>query len=493
MVNTLTVGAKKAVWTTWVAPAALFLLALAVRLWRIGAESLWLDEATSLFLARKSVPEVIAWTAKDIHPPLYYLLLHFWRVFGESEAALRSLSAVAGALSVVVLCDLGMRLLDRRTGIAAGALLALAPVHVWYSQQARMYTWLGFWALLSSLCLVAFLDSRKARFAVGYVLGSAAALYTHYYTVFVFLAQGVYVLYEAWRGRRPRTVAEFGVGVLASVALFAPWIPTMWFQVTSGGGGWVARGGTPGARALADILVGFTVGNVRPLYPFWLRWLAYGAFGGLSLWALWVGLRSPNGAHRRGVVFAAAYLVVPVGAAWLISQVKPLYSERYLLTFLPGYLLLAAAGLGALPGAWWRRAAMAGLVVALAFGLWQMAGVLQTEDWRSAAAYVSSRAADGDVAVFYPGWNEKPFGYYATADLPAWTWFKVPLPPDEVESSIRPGVEGYRRAWLVWSVGHYGDPNGLVKQYMDAQYTLVDERRFRGPIGVALYILTGQQ
>jgi 4-amino-4-deoxy-L-arabinose transferase-like glycosyltransferase len=476
----------------WTAPALLALAALAVRLWQIGSESIWLDEATSLFLARKDVLDVIAWTAKDIHPPLYYLMLHFWRIFGESEAALRSLSAVAGALSVAVVYGLGVRLFDRRTGFVAAALLALAPLHVWYSQQARMYTWLGFWALLSSYVLVLALEERKAKYAAGYVLASAACLYTHYYTVFVFLAQGLYVLYVSWRSRRLRDILWTAGGMLASVALFAPWLPTMFFQVSSGGGGWVARGGVPGPRALVDILVGFSVGNVRTLYPPWARWLVYGLLAGLSAWAVIRGVRAARRGDRseeRGVAFALIYAAAPVLAAWLISQVKPLYSDRYLLAFLPGYLLLAARGAMSLPRAFLRWGAAALLAALLAFGVLRMAAAPQTDDWRSAAVYVSERVQPSDVAVFYPGWNEKPFGYYLSGALPSWTWFKVPLPPDEVAESVRPGIEGFTRVWLIWSIGHYGDPDGMVQAYMDKHHTLLDVRRFRGSIGVALYQL----
>ncbi len=490
MMDLLTNKASRA---RWVAPATLILLALAVRLWRIGSESILLDEATSLFLARMNVPDVIAWTAVDIHPPLYYLMLHFWRVFGESEAALRGLSAIAGALSVGVLYGLGAHLFDRRTGFVAAALLALAPLHVWYSQQMRMYTWLGFWALLSSYLLVLMLDKKKAGYAAGYVLASAACLYTHYYTVFVFLAQGLFALYLAWRNGHWRDLLWAAGGMLASVALFAPWLPTMVTQVTSGGGGWVARGGTPGPRALVDLLIGFSVGNVRALYPSWARWLVYGLLAALSGWAILRAIRAlarGDRAEVKGVAFAAIYLAAPVLAAWLISQVKPLYSDRYLLAFLPGYLLLAARGAVTLPRTLLRWGAVALLVAGLAFGVFQMAQAPQTEDWRGVAAYVSERAEPGDVAVFYPGWNEKPFGYYLAVSLPSWSWFKVPMPPEEVESSVQPGIEGYGRAWLIWSIGHYGDPNGMVKAYLDQNHTLIDVQRFRGPIGVALYELS---
>jgi 4-amino-4-deoxy-L-arabinose transferase-like glycosyltransferase len=483
---------KRTLGANWIAPALLALFALAVRLWQIDSESIWLDEATSLFLARMNVREVIAWTAKDIHPPLYYLMLHFWRVFGESEAALRSLSAVAGALSVAVLYGLGARLFDRRTGFIAALLLALAPMHVWYSQQVRMYAWLGFWALLSSYLLVVALEERKAKYAVAYILASAACLYTHYYTVFVFLAQGLYVLYISWRTGRWRDLLWVAGGMLASVVLFAPWLPTMVFQVTSGGGGWVARGGTPGLNALLDILLAFSVGNVRTLYPGWVRLLAYALPAGLSAWAVIRCLRAPacgNRAEERGVAFALIYVTVPVVAAWLISQAKPLFSDRYLQAFLPGYLLLAARGATALPRALLRWGAAALTVALLAFGTFQMAATPQTEDWRGVAAYVSERVQPGDVAVFYPGWNEKPFGYYSTGSLPFYSWFKVPLPPDEVAESVQPGIEGHQRAWLIWSVGHYGDPTGMVKAYMDQDHSLLGTRQFRGPIGVALYEL----
>jgi len=486
----------------WIPALFLSLFGLAVRLVGIGRESIWLDEATSLFLARKSLPDLIAWTAKDIHPPLYYILLHFWRAFGESEAALRSLSAVAGAASVGVLYLLARRLFDGRTGVIAAVLLTLAPMHVAYSQQARMYTLLGLWVLLASYLLVFALEERKAGYWIAFTVVNVLSLYTHYYTVFGFLVQGLFALYVSWRKHSWWNLLWTGVAMTLSVLLYMPWIPTMVVQVSSGGGSWVAQTGVPGLRAIADVLIGFIVGNVRALYPAWMRWAAYILFAGLALWALVRGARSAAHGDRReesGIIFALVYLAAPIATAWLISQVKPLYSGRYLLVFLPGLLLLAARGLVILPPVGrdlispykvlrWGVAAV--LVILLVFGVAQTAANPQNDDWRGAAAYVSEGAKPGDVAVFYPGWNEKPFDYYVREPLPSVTAFKVPLPQGEVESSVRPGLEGHSRAWLIWSIGHYGDPEGLVKAYLDRAHTFVEFRQFRGPIGVALYDLT---
>ena len=139
---------------------AAILVAFAVRLYRLGAESLWYDETVSVYLSRLPLPAMLAHTAGDIHPPGYYALLHAWQAVTAPSLAhgLEFLyafpSLVFGLLALPLLYALGRRLFGPRTGLAALWLAAFAPFLVWYSQEVRMYT-LG--AFLGLLCLWALL------------------------------------------------------------------------------------------------------------------------------------------------------------------------------------------------------------------------------------------------------------------------------------------------------------------------------------------------
>ncbi|MCS7039678.1 MAG: glycosyltransferase family 39 protein, partial [Caldilineales bacterium] len=114
---------------------------LALRLYRLGADSLWYDETVSALLASKSLPAMWAHTARDIHPPLYYALLHGWtRLAGRSEFALAFLSLGFGLANVALAAHLGLRHYGPRVGVAAAGLAALSPLGVWYAQEVRMYT-----------------------------------------------------------------------------------------------------------------------------------------------------------------------------------------------------------------------------------------------------------------------------------------------------------------------------------------------------------------
>ena len=129
------------------------LLAIALRLLRLGFQPLWWDEGYSVWFATQPLAQMLALTAQDIHPPLYYALLHGWTLLlGTSPAVLRLLSVVVGTLTIPFIYLAARRMLARRAALLATLLLTINPLHVYYSQEVRMY---GLVALLGTGILAA--------------------------------------------------------------------------------------------------------------------------------------------------------------------------------------------------------------------------------------------------------------------------------------------------------------------------------------------------
>mgnify|MGYP003377862160 CR=1 FL=1 len=185
------------------------LLAFALRLHRLGAESLWYDETVSVYLARLPIPAMLAHTAGDIHPPGYYLLLHGWNLLAHPILAhgLEFLfawpSLCFGMIAVALIYALGRRLLGAPVALLAVLFAALDPFQIWYGQEVRMYT-VG--AALGLLCLWATLQAlsrpRGWRWLVVYSLAAAAGLYVLYYFAFLLVALNVIAVYLWWPGAR---------------------------------------------------------------------------------------------------------------------------------------------------------------------------------------------------------------------------------------------------------------------------------------------------
>ena len=122
-----------------IALLAVVALGAMLRLWAIGAEPLWLDEAFSVWVAAHNMPDLVRFVASvDHHPPLYYLLLHGWqRTFGDAQATVRLLSALLGVAAIPLFYFGGRILVGRRAAWIAALLLAVSPFHVRYGQEAR--------------------------------------------------------------------------------------------------------------------------------------------------------------------------------------------------------------------------------------------------------------------------------------------------------------------------------------------------------------------
>ena len=475
---------------------ASILLGAGLRLHGLAAESIWLDEATSILLAKMDLLALVRTTAQDIHPPVYYALLHFWLALGDGEFIVRAFSALAGILAIPFLYQLGRALYDEQTGLIASLLLAVSPLHIWYSQEARMYALVTLLTLAGSTWLWRATQRERRLDWLAYALSMSLALYTHYHAIFVLSAINAFVLLRWALLPAPRpSLRNWLLAQGAIVLLFLPWLPVLLDQIATGGGYWIAEAiGHPSPRVLVETWIDYSIGNARLWYPVAWRRLGYALFAGASLLGVGAAVgqwrRKPSSRPSQAFLFNLLYLALPLGAVWLASQFKPMYARRYLLPFLPPYLLLLAAGLRQISWARWRVALAGALLVLCLLGAGFMAYYPQNDAWRSAVAYVQAQAQPGDVVAFVPMWNYKPFDYYAQGALALYHELPVPVPDGADMEALLAPLARYQRLWLVWTPGHYADPDGRVRAYLDGHSGRLLRGDFAGAGQVSLYDLS---
>jgi mannosyltransferase len=215
---TLPAARTRRSWAPWWPLAALTLLAAALRLSTLDLQSFWYDEAfTPIHVLH---PSLWATLRSVVHtentPPLWYVLE--WadsRVLGTGEVALRLPSALAGIATVPVAWAIGQELSSRRAAIVCAALVAVNPLFVWYSQEARAYALFVLMGALTMLCFLRVLQEPTPKRMSAFALAGVLALLTHYFAVFLLIPMVLLLLRE----RATRRVALAAVGALVIVGL----------------------------------------------------------------------------------------------------------------------------------------------------------------------------------------------------------------------------------------------------------------------------------
>lgn len=486
----------------WLAPLIVLLLAFAVRFHALGAQSLWNDEGNSLRLAERPIPDLVDAAGRDIHPPGYYLALKGWTALaGRSEFGLRALSALQGVLTVALTIALGRTLFGRGAGALAGLFVALNPFAVYYSQEARMYAQL---ALLSAASMTLFArwlkgftsppaSLRSARplsmFSVSSVvkllplaLVNAAGLYTQYSFPFTLLAQGaLFVAWLVWHRRAGRSlggaVTSFAALNLLTLALFAPWLPTAWRQVTT----WprTGEGLAPGEQlrtVFTWLVYGNTAGRVALLQFLWPGlllvagvWPGRGRAQGwrLALPVVWVvvvtGALFVSGAYRPANL--KFLLPAQVALALLLAD-----GTRRLWSWGGRFLLLSARQSGAI-------ARLLALVCAgqVALGNAQALDALYNNpayaraDYRAIAAQLMADERPGDAIILNAPNQIEVFSYYYRGSAPVY-----PLPrglggdDDETRAEVMAILGRSQRIFAIFWGEAERDPRRVVQTTLDS-------------------------
>jgi mannosyltransferase len=379
----------------WLRIAVVVVLIAGVVLRFLTRSPMWLDEAQTVEIAHRSLPDMFSALRRDGSPPLYYLVLHGWTaVFGTGSFAVRSLSGI-----FAVLCLPVAALVVRRFRIFGGnpwpavLLLATSPFAVRYGSEARMYSLVMLLVLLGVLAYERVWRDGGVWPIVGAAVVTGALLLTQYWAMFLVIAAGGVAVVAWWRGvkRARRLLVPMVLGCVA----FVPWLPAFLYQSAHTGAPWGAPPGVevpllaPGSWAGG----GATAPLLRAAYYVLIVLALLGRVG--SDGRLSIG----RPVHRTPALFLGIGFLAVLLAVLASEAGGNAYAPRYSAIEMAPVLVAITAGFAAVPRH--RRTLAVGMVTIV--GLISSAfvpGELRTQAGQ--VATILKAAAPQDLVVFCP-------------------------------------------------------------------------------------------
>ncbi len=441
----------------------LFLISLLLRL--IGAnQSFWLDEGSSISLARLPLTSYFTSVAGDFHPPLFYLLLHFWllvlRVFSVGGEWLIRLPFIAiGALTIpafyLLLQELNFK---QKIPLIAALLLAINPLHLYYSQELRMYSTNALLSVLSWLFLVRWTKSRKNSSLAIFALVSIANLYTFYGAIFNLVAQWVYLMYK-----KKTKIKSFLVANIAIAITFLPWLPTLLKQIRGGGylvsalSGWSLLSGTLSVKSVGLIFAKLTLGRIsfadKTVYTLFVMSII-----------LYLLLSSLLAYKKFKTKIFLTWMFIPLLIGMVMSLKTPVLGYWRYLFILPAFISLLVLGLATLPRqiALINLAAIALIFIAANVVFWSTPA-FQREDWRAAAALINQ--PDALSIVNFPG-VFAPLEYYAPGAFYYPDEEKLGVLRSDILTTLPPLLKQRPRVFVFDYLSDLTDPHRLILSWL---------------------------
>jgi mannosyltransferase len=437
------------------------LVALSLRVGTLGRRSLWGDEVATLRISALEMNDIITiqW---DQHPPLYYLLMHHWIPLVQGEFLLRLPSALAGAAAVPLLYWLTREWSGQWSAMASAWFLAIMPLHIWYSQEARMYALVCTLGLASTLFYTLAIRRKKPLIWSAWIVMTVAGLYTHYSMLLLAFTQ-IGLLGPLWKASNSNRTALW-------IALLALLLVSLLF--------------VPQARTFVRQLVlsgwqgGYYYMAVQSMLSKWGILISpsqlYTAIGVTAALVLGIGVFSTNVLLSRlkqtqvGTRLILAALAVYVLILIATAIPRGLGIKRQLLILLPYALGGIAALISPSP---YRTRLLAVLILVTLPVTGHIVAVREQEAWRDVAQLVENSEEPQDIILFDPSWRQHDFDYYYRGDVP-----RQRIGEKDVPETLINIIASHQRVWLV----QYIDPPGKVQRWLDENCTLLDEHIFPG-------------
>jgi len=212
-----------------------------LRVYRLTSSSIWHDEGYTMWLVRYNFVEIIKRTARDVHPPAYYLILKPWiTIFGASEFSARFLSVVFSVGIIWLTYKIVKEIWSKEAAFYSSLFVALSPFMIRFGQEARMYGVVAFFTTLASYFFVKYLKEGQKKWLVWYIPAMVAACYTQYYAFFAVISHWAIAALFTKKGRGLLDGRWWAANIAIFVA-YLPWFPVAYKQITRVSGSYWIR------------------------------------------------------------------------------------------------------------------------------------------------------------------------------------------------------------------------------------------------------------
>ncbi len=431
-------------------------------------QSFWIDEATSANTARLTFNNILTlFTPGDFHPPFYYFLLKLWsEIFGKGEVGLRMLSVVLGAGTIFLIYLIGRDLFNKNTGLVAAFLLSLSGLHIYYSQEARMYSLEAFLACLAVYFFIKILhEEGRVGDWIGFGVAISLLAVTDYLPILILPVFWIYgILFRQkpdwWKKFFTSHIILFVFAILLfpifvkqfSEGLLVAQTSPVWWKVL----------GTASLKDFILIPAKFMVGRIS-----FDTKIMYGAILGIFSLMYSYAVFASRKLGKKMYLFYL-WLVVPLAFSFLISFKVPVLSYFRFLFVLPAFYLITAAGISQIP----KRFRKIFVVLILLFnGATAFAYLanpkFQREDWRGLVSFIESQRTSRSEVVFPSNSQMEAYRYYSDSPI---------YGPGGIKSD-------YQTVWLVRYAQPISDPMDLTRQKVEGLgYKRTNEYDFNGVV-----------
>ncbi len=369
----------------------------------IDKNSLWIDEAYSINEAQFSVQTIILHSSESDNPPLYYLILHFWtKLFGVSEMAVRSLSAVFSILTSVLIFILVSRNFNLLIGVFSTLFFTFSNENLYYAQETRTYSLVVFLTVISIGVFFLLYKKRNIFLLIVLTIANIFLIYSHYLSILIPLME---VCVATIFFKNKRFFIEILLSTFIVLLCFIPWIQYPLSHAPKEGSFWLQK---PTFSNFKGILIGFANNKITLILCFII--LAFAFITKIYF----------NKTNKKYFSFEETSLLVftffPIIFVYFIAGFVPVFLLRYLLfASIPFYILFIL-----LLNTYLKREkafiiAASVLICSTIFSI--KLHPTKDENWREAVKKVKELKGKNDEVILSASYTALVFSYYYDRDI----------------------------------------------------------------------------